>query len=143
MLPQSDRHPDNGDEPTSRAGFTMIEALVALSVIAISLAAIGSLVAGNVRATRRVDNRLSVVETARAVLTGLPDRGDLAPGDLSGAMGDNNWRVDVLPFSADFVDPQQATQWVPQAVVIRVESPTGQELRLDTVRLRPAGGGRP
>jgi general secretion pathway protein I len=139
MLPQS----DNSDQRNSRAGFTMIEALVALSVIAVSLAAIGSLVASNVRATRRVDDRLSVVQTARAVLTGLPDRGSLALGDFSGAMGDNHWRVDVLPFSAGFVDPSRATQWVPQAVVIRVESPTGQQLRLDTVRLQPAGGAKP
>lgn len=134
---------DDGDERKSDAGFTMIEALVALSVIAISLAAIGSLVAGSVRVTRRVDDRLSVVETARAVLTGLPDRRSLSPGDFSGDMGDNRWRVDVLAFRADFVDPLRPTPWVPQAVVIRVESPTGQELRLDTVRLRPAAGGRP
>jgi len=137
------RQSDNGEAPNSDAGFTMIEALVALSIIAISLAAIGSLVASNVRATRRVDDRLAVIESARAVLTGLPDRGSLALGDFSGAMGENNWRVDVLPFSANFVDPARATPWVPQAVVIRVESPSGQQLRLDTVRLRPAGGGRP
>lgn len=134
---------DDGDERKSDAGFTMIEALAALGVIAISLAAIGSLVASNVRATRRVDDRLSVVETARAALTGLPDRSSLALGDFSGQIGDNHWRVDVLPFRADFVDPSRATQWVPQAVVIRVESPTGQELRVDTVRLRPAAGDRP
>jgi len=134
---------DDGDERKSDAGFTMIEALVALGVIAISLAAIGSLVASNVRATRRVDDRLSVVETARGALTGLPDRSSLALGDFSGQIGDNRWRVDVLPFRADFVDPSRATQWVPQAVVIRVESPTGQELRVDTVRLRSAAGDRP
>lgn len=140
MLLQS----DDGDARKSRAGFTMIEALVALSVFAISLAAIGSVVASNVRATRRVDDRLTLVETARAVLTGLPDRGSLALGDFSGEMGDNHWRVDVLPFAADFVDPSRPAPWVPQAVVIRVETPTGQELRLDTVRLRPVGaGGRP
>jgi general secretion pathway protein I len=132
---------DDSDAPKSRAGFTMIEALVALSVIAVSLSAIGSLVASSVRATRRVDDRLQVVETARAVLTGLPDRGSLALGDFSGEMGDNHWRVDVLPFQADFVDPARPAPWVPQAVVIRVESPTGQELRLDTVRLRPAAAG--
>ena len=138
------RQSDHSDERKPDAGFTMIEALVALSVIAISLTAIGSLVASNVRATRRVDDRLSVVETARAVLTGLPDGGDLTPGDFSGDMGDNHWRVDVLPFKAGFIDPSRATQWVPQAVVIRVESPDGQELRLDTVRLRPAAaGGKP
>jgi general secretion pathway protein I len=125
------------------AGFTMIEALVALSVMAICLAAIGSVVASNVRSMRRVDERLSLVETARAVLAGLPDRQGLSSGDLSGEMGDNRWRVDVLPFRADFVDPLQPTPWIPQAVVIRVESPTGQQLRLDTVRLTAGTGGRP
>ncbi len=134
---------NNGDGRNSDAGFTMIEALVSLGIIAISLAAIGSLVASNVRATRRVDDRLSVVETARAVLTGLPDRSSLGLGNFRGDIGDNHWRVDVMPFSADFVDPSRATQWVPQTVVIRVESPTGQELRLDTVRLRPAAGAQP
>lgn len=136
----------DADERKSDAAFTMIEALVALSVIAISLAAIGSLVASNVQSTRRVDGRLSVVETARAVLTGLPDRGSLALGDFSGDMGENHWRVDVLPFRANFVGPLRpgwVPQWIPQAVVIRVRSPTGQELRLDTVRLKPVTEGRP
>jgi general secretion pathway protein I len=131
---------DNGDRRKSDAGFTMIEALVALGVIAIFLVAIESLVATTVRATRRVGDRLSVVETARAVLAGLPDRASLSPGNFSGEMGENRWRVDVMPFGADFVDPLRHTPWVPQAVVIRVESPTGQELRLDTVRLSPAAG---
>lgn len=128
----------NVDQRQSDAGFTMLEALVALAVLAISLAAIGSLIAGNVRATRWVDDRLSVVETARAVLAALPDRQQLSDGNLSGQIADNNWRVDVLPFRADFVDPLRATPWVPQDVVIRVESPTGQVLRLDTVRLQRA-----
>jgi hypothetical protein len=57
-------------------------------------------------------------------------------------MGGNRWRIDVLPFAADFVDPTQRTQWVPLDVVIRVESPTGEVVRLDTVRLRHADGGR-
>lgn len=122
------------------AGFTMIEALVALGVIAISLAAIGAVIASSVRATRWVDDRLSVVETARAVLAALPDRQDLSRGNSSGAIGENQWRVDVLPFSADFIDPDRPTQWIPQTVVIRVESPSGEVLRVDTVRLqRPPG----
>ena len=128
------------DAPGSDAGFTLIEALVALAVIAISLAVIGSVVAANVRGTIAVDQRLSLLETARSLLTALPDRGDLAPGDTSGEMGGNRWRIDVLPFSADFVDPTQPTQWAPLDVVIRVESPTGEILRLDTVRLRHSGG---
>jgi general secretion pathway protein I len=134
--------PVDPDAPGIDAGFTLIEALVALAVIAISLAVIGSVVAANVRGTITVDQRLSLLETARSVLTALPDRGDLTPGDTSGEMGGNRWRIDVLPFAADFVDPTQPTKWVPLDVVIRVESPAGEMLRLDTVRLQAANGGR-
>lgn len=116
----------------------MIEALVAIAVLAVSLAALGSLIASNVRATEWVDDRLSLVNTARSVLTALPDREQLSDGDFRGEIADNAWRVDVLPFSADFMDPQRATPWMPKTVVIRVQSPTGQILRLDTVRLERA-----
>ena len=39
------------------AGFTLIEVLVALSVVAVALAAIGSLIATTVRGTRSIDRR--------------------------------------------------------------------------------------
>jgi general secretion pathway protein I len=117
-------------------GFTLIEVVVALAVLAVSLTAIGSLVASNIRATRSLDQRLSLAATARAVLTGLPDREQLGLSASSGDLAGHRWRFDVLPFTADFVDPRQPTPWVPQAVVLRVQAPGGQVLRVDTVRLR-------
>lgn len=126
-------------EDQAETGFTMIEALVALSVAAISLVAIGAVVAGSVRGTITVDQRVALIQTARAALTGLPDRDQLAPGDFRGEIGDHDWRVDVMPFAANFVDPSQPTPWVPEAVVVRVATPTGEILRLDTVRLRRQG----
>jgi general secretion pathway protein I len=122
------------------AGFTLIEVLVALAVLAVSLAAIGSLVATNIRATRALDQRLALAATTRAILTGLPYREELAVSNSSGEIAGHRWRLDLLPFVADFVDPRRATPWVPQAVVLRVQSPTGQVLRLDTVRLRRSQG---
>jgi len=118
----------------------MIEALVALAVIAVSLVAIGSLVAANVRGTRVVESRLALIETTRAILAALPDRAELTLGNSTGEFADNRWRIDVLPFTADFYDPTQQTPWVPQAVVVRVQSPTGEILRVDTVRLGRAQG---
>jgi general secretion pathway protein I len=118
------------------AGFTLIEVLVALAVVAVSLAAIGSLMAATVRGTRSIDQHLALVETARAVEAGLPDRGDLAVGSLSGDMGGYRWRVDVAPYIASFVDARLPSPWVPQTVVITVQSPAGPVLRVDTVRLR-------
>jgi len=116
-------------------GFTLIEVLVALSVVAVTLAAIGSLIAVTTRGARAVSGHLALVETARAIMTGLPDRGELGPGNFSGETAGHRWRVDVLPFYADFVDPQKA-EWVPQTVVVRVQSPSGPILQINTVRLR-------
>ena len=116
-------------------GFTLIEVLVALAVVAVTLSAIGSLVAVTVRGARSVGGRLALVETARAIMTGLPDRAELAPGSFSGEFAGHRWRVDVLPFYADFVDPRK-TDWTPQTVVVRVQSPSGPILQINTVRLR-------
>ena len=117
-------------------GFTLIEVLVALSVVAISLAAIGSLIAVTTRGARAVGLHLTLIETARSIITGLPDRDQLDLGNFSGESAGHRWRVDVLPFLADFVDPQQPTIWIPQTVAVRVQSPSGKILQVNTVRLR-------
>jgi general secretion pathway protein I len=118
------------------AGFTLIEVLVALGVLSIALAAIGSLIAVTSRGARAVGLHLTLVETARAIVTGLPDRNQLVPGNFSGETAGHRWRVDVMPFYADFIDPEQATNWIPQTVVVRVQSPAGKVLQINTVRLR-------
>jgi general secretion pathway protein I len=125
----------NGSRRTT-AGFTLIEVLVALSVVAISLAAIGSLIAVTTRGARAVGLHLTLVETARAIITGLPDRDQLEFGNLAGESAGHRWRVDVLPFYADFVDPQAPTLWIPQTIAVRVQSPGGKVLQVNTVRLR-------
>jgi general secretion pathway protein I len=128
--------------PDKQSGFALLEVLVALAVVTASLAAIGSLVAANIRATRDLDQRLALVDTTRAILAGMPDREQLGPGKLSGEIADFRWRLDSLPFEANFIDPGQATPWVPQTIVIRVVSPGGQMLRIDTVRLRRGPGSK-
>src|SRR5262245_6504730 len=120
------------------AGFTLIEVLVALGVVATVLVAIGSLIAANVRGTRILDQQLSLTQTARVIMTGLPNRTELSPGRLSGETANHRWRIDVQPFVAAFIDRRRTTPWVPQAVVVQVQSPAGQLLRIETVRLRRA-----
>jgi len=116
-------------------GFTLIEVLVALTVVAITLSAIGSLIATTIRGVRSVGGHLALTETARAILAGMPGRNELTPGNFSGAVADHRWRVDVLPFYADFVDPARSN-WIPETVVVRVQSPEGPILQLNTVTLR-------
>ena len=122
------------------AGFTLIEVLVALAVVATSLAAIGALVAVSVKGTRSLEERLAFTETMRAILTSLPDRRNLSMGTASGDQAGYRWRIDVTPFIASFVDPRLPTPWEPQAVVITVQSPTGRLLQLNTIRLHRRAG---
>ena len=122
------------------AGFTLIEVLVALAVVAASLTAIGELVAVSMRGTQSIGQRLAFRETLRALVTSLPDRRDLAAGTATGAAGGFGWRIDIAPFVANFVDPQAPTPWQPEAVVVTVRSPSGQLLRINTIRLRRRPG---
>jgi general secretion pathway protein I len=122
------------------SGFTLIEALVALAVVAVSLSAIGSTIATTVRGVRSLDRRLALVETSRAILNGLPNRNELSRGTSSGELAGHRWRVDVQPFVAEGAASQEAARWFPQSVTIRVQSPSGGILELNTVRLRRGNG---
>jgi general secretion pathway protein I len=124
----------------AEAGFTLVEVLVALAVLAVALTSIGSLMATTVRGTRSIDAHVTLVETARTIMTGLPDRGQLAIGNFSGEIAEHRWRTDVLPFVSPNVDQRLATPWTPQRVVVRVQSPGGAILQIETIRLRKRGG---
>jgi general secretion pathway protein I len=122
------------------AGFTLIEVLVALAVVAISLSSIGMLIATTVRGAHSIERQLTRLEITRAVATALPDRDQLVLGNLAGALADHRWRVDVLPYAATNVDQRQALKWVPLSVVVTVRSPDGAMLQLNTLRLQHRGG---
>jgi len=118
------------------AGFTLIEALVALAIVAVALTSIGTLVASTARGVHWIDDRLTRLETARALMTALPARSQLVPGTSSGQIADHRWRVDVLPFAAQNLSPQPDTQWVPQAVVMTIATPSGAAMKINTIRLQ-------
>jgi general secretion pathway protein I len=116
------------------AGFTLIEVVVTLAVIAALLLSIGSLVSVAVRGTHALDDHLVLVETARAIEAGLPDRDNLSVGTLSGERDGQLWRVDVLPFPGA-LDAQAKTDWVPLTASITVQTPDGTRFSITTVRL--------
>lgn len=127
--------PMGSNDRAGEAGFTLVEVLVALVIVAVTLTAIGSLRATTVRGTRSLDEHFTMVETTRAIEGALPDRNDLK-GSFTGVRGGYDWRVDALPFRASFVDAARPTPWIPQAVVITVQSPDGTTLRVRSIRLR-------
>ncbi len=99
------------------------------------------LIATTVRGTRSIERQLTQLETTRAIVAALPDRDQLVVGNFSGALAGYRWRIDVLPFTATDVDPQQAKKWTPQSIVISARSPDGAMMQINTLRLHRRNGG--
>ena len=120
------------------AGFTLIEALVALAIIAAVLSSIGAVIATTVKGTRSIDQRLALAGAAETLLAALPARDLLKPGRQSGELAGHRWRIDVAPMNVpDTSDAPQARRFVPLAVNMRMQAPGGPAIQVTTVRLVP------
>ncbi|QPF94537.1 prepilin-type N-terminal cleavage/methylation domain-containing protein [Bradyrhizobium commune] len=123
----------------SEAGFTMIEAVIALALLSIVLAAVGSLVARNVRGAQQLEQHTALMQTARLIASRLPQEGQPLPTELSGREAGYRWQMRISPFvDADTAVPD--SPFVPQRVELRVQSPTGAIVSFETVRLQYRDG---
>ena len=120
------------------AGFTIIEVLVALALVAVSMVSIGSLMATNTRGVRSLERHVALMQAARAIMTaGIPPRAELRPGTSSGRTDDYRWTVEVEPLGGGWTVPNADVPWAPELVRVRVTSPTGAVSDIRTVRLMP------
>ena len=129
----------NRQENSDSRGFTLLESLVALTVLMIALSAIAGLSESSLRTGISVERRVAEIEKARQILASLPSRGALANLNQSGEMAGYLWRLDAKPFRADFVDPRAQTRWMPETIVLTVEGPSGAKLSFDIIRLVSTG----
>jgi general secretion pathway protein I len=120
----------------SEAGFTIIEVLIALALVAVSLVAIGSLMATNARGIRSLEQHVALKQTARTVMTAaIPSRTEIHAGVLSGQTDDYRWTIDITPLGGGWTVPDSDVSWIPELVRVRVKSPTGAVSDIRTVRL--------
>lgn len=118
------------------AGFTIIEVLIALTVVAVSIVAIGSVMSTNVRGVRLLEQHVTLMQAARSVMTAeMPPRAELGLGVLAGQANDYRWKIDVGPLGEDWSVPGADVTWIPALVRIQVRSPSGAVSDLQTVRL--------
>jgi general secretion pathway protein I len=120
------------------AGFTIIEVLIALALVAVSLVAIGSLMATNARGVRSLESHVALMQAARSVMTaGIPSRGELQPGTAAGKTDDYRWTIEVSPLGGGWTVPDSDVAWIPELVRVRVISAGGAVSDIRTVRLMP------
>ncbi len=118
------------------AGFTIIEVLIALAVVAVSIVAIGSVMSTNVRGVRSLEQHVTLMQTARSVMAAdVPPRAEIGVGTWSGRTNDHQWRIDVSPMGDEWGAAGDKAALIPALVRIQVRSPSGAVMDLSTVRL--------
>jgi general secretion pathway protein I len=112
------------------AGFTLIEALVALAILGVALAAVLRAYGAGFRSAERSEMQTqallraeSRLAEAAATLT--------EPGERRGDAGGYAWRVAATPFPVEGVEKPLLR------IEVRVAAPDGAEARLVTLRLPP------
>jgi len=118
------------------AGFTILEVLVALTLVAVVIVAVGAVMAGNVRGVRALDRHVALMQATRtAMATAIPPRDQLQQGTSSGQNDGYRWTVDVSPLGGEWTVPNSEIAWVPELIRVRVKSPGGAVSDIRTVRL--------
>jgi general secretion pathway protein I len=131
-------HPRN---TCANGGFTLIEVLIALALIASSLTAIGALVATTMRGTISIEQHVALVETARNIAANIGPHAQVPLGVTTGQTSGYRWRIDATPWTGGGVAIAADSPWSPEAIRIRVQSPSGAVFSIDTVRLRKRPNG--
>jgi general secretion pathway protein I len=128
---------DASRSPAPTAGFTLIEVLVAIAVVAVTIAAIGSVTMTATRGVQTLEQHVALMETIRTVASTLPSRDRPVPGPLTGEIYGHRWRLDALPYTGGGIAPIPGSPWFPETLKIRVQSPSGAIVGVETMRLRP------
>src|ERR1700730_5612318 len=102
-----------------QSGFTIIEVVIALAVVAVCIVAIGAVMSTNARGVRSLEHHVELKQAASsAMITGIPPRAELSSGVLSGQLNDHRWQIDVGPLDGAWVVPDADVSWIPQLVKI-------------------------
>lgn len=124
--------------PRGDAGFTLIEVLVALTILALAAGFAFSALSSGMLAIERAHAAQDAVLTGQSLLARLGHDIEIKPSHLTGTAEGRDWQVDI---GASLADPPPAAGLAafPVSVVIHWQDDRGrQTLRLDSNRLGPA-----
>ena len=121
------------DTNRKRAGFTLLEALVALALVLIFVAVLGPYLFHARRIMANAEGRVAAQVLLRSLIDAPFDRSRLANVSRDGETGGLRWRLVTEPM-AELV-PSREPQWTAFRVTARVSSGGGQVIAAETVRL--------
>jgi prepilin-type N-terminal cleavage/methylation domain-containing protein len=123
----------HNDRSKRQAGFTLLEALVALGLLLVFASAVGPHLSQARRIIANAEGRVAAQVLLRSLLNASFDRSSLARASQEGETSGLHWRIDTEPALA--VRGQAGSIWSAFRVVATVTWAPGQVIMAETIRL--------
>jgi prepilin-type N-terminal cleavage/methylation domain-containing protein len=121
------------DRSDRQAGFTLLEALVALALVLAFASAVGPHLSQARRIMANAEGRVAAQVLLRSLLNAPFDRSSLARAPREGETSGLRWRIDTEPAAA--VGARDQPNWSAFRVVASVTWAPGQVIMAETMRL--------
>jgi general secretion pathway protein I len=116
-----------------RRGFTLLEILIAFTLLAIAMGALMQAFSSGLRTADAVSVRMTALLHARAKLEEVGPLIPIEPGVTAGRFADGfDWRVDIAPYAEPDIQPGVV---VLREVRVEVSGMSGRPVALTTLRL--------
>lgn len=125
----------------AESGFTLVEVVVALAILAMSLGILLSVISNGIRQSDRAEKLARAGSLAQSLLAKLGTELPIQEGQIGGELAEGfRWRVDAEPYG-DATDQQY---WPVAAYAVSVRVLWGENLQersvtLNSIRLAPKG----
>ena len=123
------------DRSAKRDGFTLLEALVALALVAAFFATLAPFLFHARRIMDNAEKRIAAHILLRTLLNAPFDRGHLADTARAGVFNGLRWRIVATPFAIDAAPPDAAQSWTAYRIVASVSAGPGLIMTAETIRL--------
>ncbi len=126
-------HRDSGGN--GQAGFTLLEALVALALVLAFAAVLGPHLSQARRIMAQADGRVAAQVLLRSLLDAPFDRSGLVKASRDGETGRLRWRIVAEPVVAAVPGAPDRPNWLAFRVMASVAWGSGQAITAETIRL--------
>lgn len=118
-----------------RAGFTLLEALVALALVLAFVATLGPYLFYSRRLMGDAEQRVAAQILLRTLLDAPFDRSRLANALRSGELNGLRWRIVSEPFAIEAVPSALRPSWAAYRIIASVSTSAGRTVSAETIRL--------
>ena len=124
---------------TGSSGFTLIEALAAIVILALSFTTLLSAFRTGLQGADAVDDHLRARLLAQSLLAEWTQHRNLQPGQFHGRADRFAWTISIAPFDDGAArSRQQSDRWGLYKLTVAVAWPPRRQIEIDTLRLLQA-----